>query len=344
MHLLIVFITCFIESFLLFGKKTLEKVQNTKQTMFSVIIPLYNKAPYVVKALRSVMSQTFREFEVIIIDDGSTDQSYEVAQNFILQTTNFKLHTQPNQGVSVARNNGVKIAQYPYICFLDADDWWEPTFLEEMKGLIEEFPDAGIYGTSYYIVKNGTNRIAPIGVDNGFEKGKINYCQVYAKTLCMPLWTGAVCMPKTIFEEEKGFKPQLKLGEDFDLWVRVAIKYPVVLLNKPLAYYNQDVDIQHRGVVDDKIYDPRTHYIFNLNFLAEEERKNNDLKVLLDRLRVYTLFRYRLQIAYLVESKNEIKKIDYKNVSINDRLRYILPVFYYKLNYGFRRFIKRIKS
>lgn len=312
--------------------------------MFSVIIPLYNKAPYVVKALRSVMSQTFREFEVIIIDDGSTDQSYEVAQNFILQTTNFKLHTQPNQGVSTARNNGVKLAQYPYVCFLDADDWWAPTFLDEMKALIEEFPDAGIYGTSYYKVKRGENIPANIGVNDDFKSGYINYFQIYAKTMWMPLTSISVAIPKNVFDNENGFKPTLKLGEDFDLWVRVAIKYPVVLLNKPLAYYNQDVDIQHRGVVDDKIYDPRTHYIFNLNFLAEEERKNNDLKVLLDRLRVYTLFRYRLQIAYLVEYKNEIKKIDYKNVSINDRLRYILPVFYYKLNYGFRRFIKRIKS
>lgn len=342
LHLLIVFITCFIESFLLFGKKTLEKVQNTKQTMFSVIIPLYNKAPYVVKALRSVMSQTFREFEVIIIDDGSTDQSYEVAQNFILQTTNFKLHTQPNQGVSVARNNGVKIAQYPYICFLDADDWWAPTFLDEMKALIDEFPDAGIYGTSYNKVKNGKHIPANIGVEEGFIKGEINYCQVYAKTMWMPLWTGAVCIPKSIFEEEKGFKPTLKLGEDFDLWIRIAMKYPVVLLNKPLAYYNQDVEQTTRGVVNEKIYDPFVHFIFNLEYLSEFENLNADLKYLLDKLRVYTLFRYRMQNAYKNEYKKEIAKVNFSNLGINEKMKYILPTVYYKFNFALRRLLKQI--
>ena len=151
--------------------------------MFSVIIPLYNKAPYVEKAIRSVLNQTFKEFELIVVDDGSTDDSLSVAKNCLLQTINYKLIEQHNQGVSTARNNGVKQAKYPYICFLDADDWWSPTFLEEMKALIDEFPDAGIYGSSYYIVKNGRQRVAPIGVDNDFSKGLIDYFRVYAKTL-----------------------------------------------------------------------------------------------------------------------------------------------------------------
>ena len=148
--------------------------------MFSVIIPLYNKAPYVEKAIRSVAAQTFREFELIVIDDGSTDNSFEIANQLIGEilidsTTNPPLGglrgaTQLNSGVSTARNNGVTLASYPYICFLDADDWWAPTFLEEMKALIEEFPEAGIYGTGYYIVKHSRIRVATIGVDDGFEK------------------------------------------------------------------------------------------------------------------------------------------------------------------------------
>ena len=83
-----------------------------------------------------------------------------------------------------------------------------------MKRLITDFPDAGIYGSGYYIVKNGKERIAPIGVPQGFERGIIDYCEVYAKTLCMPLTSISVVIPKHIFDEEKGFKSQLKLGED----------------------------------------------------------------------------------------------------------------------------------
>lgn len=319
--------------------------------MFSVIIPLYNKAAYIKKALRSVQAQTFREFEVIIIDDGSTDNSLNLVNKFIAEISSssatspplggFRGASQPNQGVSTARNNGVALAKYPYICFLDADDWWAPTFLEEMKSLIENFPDAGIYGTSYYKVKNGKYIPANIGVEEGFSQGYINYCQVYAKTMWMPLTSISVCIPKKVFEEEKGFKPNLKLGEDFDLWIRIALRYPIAFQNKPLVYYNQDVEQQSRGVVHDKIYEPETHFIFNLEYLSDYEDHNVDLKILLDKLRVYTLFRYRMQNAYKSEYIKEIAKVNFANLGIKARMKYILPVSFYKCNFMLRRFLKQ---
>lgn len=302
---------------------------------FSVIIPLYNKAPYVEKAIYSVLTQTYQEFELIVVNDGSTDSSLEKVQEF--KNSQIQIVSQENSGVSIARNNGVKIARGKYITFLDADDWWAPTFLEEMKALIEEFPDAGIYGSSYYIVKNGKERIAPIGVDEAFTQGKINYYSVYAKTLCMPLWTGAVCIPRTVFDEQNGFKPQLKLGEDFDLWVRIAIKYAVVLLNKPLAYYNQDVEQELRGVVFEKIYPPETHFIFNLDYLLEYE--NPDLKKMLDSIRIYTLFRYRLQNKYIEEYRKEMNKVDFNGQPCSTYLQYKLPIGLLKCYYTIRRTI-----
>ena len=109
---------------------------------FSVIIPLYNKGPYLSKALASVIAQTFRDFELIVVDDGSTDDSFKVAQ-FVLKDAEVKhqLIRQVNAGVSTARNNGVMAASGDYICFLDADDWWGPSFLERMDWLILEYPD-----------------------------------------------------------------------------------------------------------------------------------------------------------------------------------------------------------
>ena len=302
--------------------------------MFSVIIPLYNKAPYVAKAIESVLGQTYRDFEVIVIDDGSTDQSLEVAKTF--ENKSITIVSQPNSGVSTARNNGVKIAKYPYICFVDADDWWHPTFLEEMKRLITDFPDAGIYGSGYYIVKNGQERIAPIGVPQGFERGIIDYCEVYAKTLCMPLTSISVVIPKHIFDEEKGFKSQLKFGEDFDLWIRIALKHKVILVNKPLAYYNQDVDINNRGVAVHKIYSPENHYIFNLDYLYDNEKNNHRLKILLDKLRVYILLKYRMQRAFPKEYNAEIKKVDFSVQPLGVRLQYYLPVWFLKQYYGLK--------
>ncbi len=302
--------------------------------MFSVIIPLYNKAPYVAKAIESVLGQTYRDFEVIVIDDGSTDQSLEVAKTF--ENKSITIISQPNSGVSTARNNGVKIAKHPYICFLDADDWWHPTFLEEMKRLITDFPDAGIYGSGYYIVKHGQERIAPIGVPQGFERGIIDYCEVYAKTLCMPLTSISVVIPKHIFDEEEGFKSQLKFGEDFDLWIRIALKHKVILVNKPLAYYNQDVDVNNRGVAVHKTYSPVNHFIFNLDYLYDNEKNNHRLKILLDKLRVYILLKYRMQRAFPKEYNAEIKKVDFSVQPLGVRLQYYLPVWFLKQYYGLK--------
>ena len=302
--------------------------------MFSVIIPLYNKAPYVAKAIESVLGQTYRDFEVIVIDDGSTDQSLEVAKTF--ENKSITIVSQPNSGVSTARNNGVKLAKYPYICFLDADDWWHPTFLEEMKRLITDFPDAGIYGSGYYIVKNGQERIAPIGVPQGFERGIIDYCEVYAKTLCMPLTSISVVIPKHIFDEEKGFKSQLKFGEDFDLWIRITLKHKVILVNKSLAYYNQDVDVNNRGVAVHKTYSPVNHFIFNLDYLYDNEKNNHRLKILLDKLRVYILLKYRMQRAFPKEYNADIKKVDFSVQPLGVRLQYYLPVWFLKQYYGLK--------
>lgn len=273
--------------------------------MFSVIIPLYNKAPYIAKAIESVLGQTYRDFEVIVIDDGSTDQSLEVAKTF--ENKSITIISQPNSGVSTARNNGVKIAKYPYICFLDADDWWHPTFLEEMKQLITDFPDAGIYGSGYYIVKNGKERIAPIGVPQGFERGIIDYCEVYAKTLCMPLTSISVVIPKHIFDEEGGFKSQLKLGEDFDLWIRIVLKHKAILVNKPLAYYNQDVDVNNRAI-GSRFYKPEEHMLFS-NY--GDFMHNEGFRFLFERLALYGLLSYYLNDVNKLEVYQILSEINW---------------------------------
>lgn len=291
---------------------------------FSIIMPLYNKAPYVRKAVESVVAQTCGDWELIVVDDGSTDGSKEVVE----QITDSRIHIihQKNTGVGAARNRGVAASSAPHICFLDADDWWEATFLEEMTGLTAKYPNAGIYGTGYYIVKNGRKRIAPIGVDSDFTEGEINYCSVYAKTLCMPLTSISVCIPRKVFNETEGFPTDIKLGEDFMLWLRIALKHPVILLNKPLSNYNQDVVSASRGT-HNKRYDPESFMTFHFDPFAEEEAQNHHLKVLLDRLRAYTLMNFRKDNLFPDKVNREIGKIDFRNVDPIYR-------FYYKAPFG----------
>lgn len=293
---------------------------------FSVVIPLYNKAAYVGKAIHSVLAQTFTDYELVIVDDGSRDESAWIASDAISGHENCRLIKQENAGVSVARNNGVKASQGDYLCFLDADDWWEPMFLEEMSRLVVALPDAGIYGTNYTIVNETKHktRVAQIGVEQGFEHGYINYCQVYAKTMYMPLWTGAVCIPRRVFEEMIGFPEGIKLGEDFLLWLRIALKYQVAFLNKALSNYNQDVELDNRGVKD-KGFDLESFMTFRFDQFEDDERENPDLKILLDRIRVYSLLRFWSENTFRQRVEEEIRKVDFRNVESIYRFYYTAP-------------------
>lgn len=299
--------------------------------MFSIIIPLYNKAAYIQKAIHSVMSQTYQEFEVIVVDDGSTDKSLKMLQSTIidLQVPEEKIRIieQENQGVSSARNNGVKCAKYEYIAFLDADDWWEATYLEEMKKLIEDYRTAGIYGCGYYKVKNGNLIEGNVGVDSTFISGEIDYFKVYAKTMYMPLCTSATVVRKDVFINLGGFKPKLKAGEDFDLWVRIVRRYPVAILKKPLAFYNQDVELQWRAV-GARFYQPEEHMIFtdygDLN-------SNSDFIRLYEILAVYSLLTYYLAGKNKSEVSSILKGIHWQNHSFKYRLYYrLLPKYMVK--------------
>ena len=311
---------------------------------FSVIIPLYNKAPYVAKAIGSVLSQTYSDYEVVVMDDGSYDDSFAVALEAIKGHSNSRLYRQNNQGVSMARNNAVDLSHGQFLCFLDADDWWEPTFLEEMDKFMSEFPDAGIYGSNYIIINETRRktRVASVGVDEGFEKGYINYCQVYAKTMYMPLWTGAVCIPRSVFAEMHGFPQGIKLGEDFLLWIRIALKYKAAFLNKPLAYYNQDIEGANRGV--GKLYQPQEHMLWNLDFLEEEEKIDFDYKQLVDNLRTFCLMPYLVSKEYCSDAQRELDKVDWNRQPVEVRERYHKPIIWLRTEMWLRGIGSRLKQ
>jgi glycosyltransferase involved in cell wall biosynthesis len=313
--------------------------------MFSVIIPLYNKASHIEKAILSIAAQTFNNFEMIIIDDGSTDESFskakEITQSLSSSIKSWRVLTQKNCGVSTTRNTGVKLAKYDYIAFLDADDWWAPDYLESMKLLVEKYPEAGIFASSYYKVKYGKTIPAGIGVDESFQDGVINYFQVYAKTLWMPIWTGATIINKDVFEKLNGFNPMLKLGEDFDLWARIAANYPVAFLNKPLAYYNQDVDVNERAV-GVRLYKPHEHMLFST--YNQKLISNSDFLFLYERLALYGLLPYYLKGENQEETMKILLSIHWKWHETKYKLYYkILPVNILRIWFGLKLLISKIR-
>ena len=205
---------------------------------FSIIIPLYNKAPYIERAVKSVLSQDYPHFEIIIVNDGSSDGGEKIVTKIVDER--LKLVSQKNAGVSAARNTGAKEAQYEYLAFLDGDDTWEPNFLSEIVKLIGNFPDAGIYGTSNsFIYPNGKKVAEDFSyLFNGKEQGLLeDYFGLFAKIQKSPFSNSNLCIPKKVYQEFGGYKVGVKLTEDSDLWCRIALKYPIAFNTLPLANY-----------------------------------------------------------------------------------------------------------
>ncbi len=307
---------------------------------FSIIIPLYNKAPYVRKALESVLSQANNDWECIVINDGSSDNSLEVVKNFVdeikIYDFSFQILNQPNSGVATARNNGVALSHGKFVCFLDADDWWEPNFLEEMDKLIKEYPDAGIYTSNYIYYKPGKTHVA---LD--LPRGYMNYPEAYLQSTAMPVWTGAACMSHKVFDEMGGFPFGIKLGEDFLLWAKTALHYPVAFSEKPLAYYNNDVPATMRATRN--LHDPQFHMLFNLDPLIEELHRTpytvhrDAWMQLLDKLRVGSLMDYWLSDEYHDAAAAELVKVDWSKQPKSAKTQYEKPIWFLKAK---RRFMQ----
>ncbi len=318
---------------------------------FSVIVPLYNKAPYVARTLQSVLDQTSDDYELIVVDDGSTDGSCEAVEKMTLDNPKmrdlhdsgrFKLIKQVNSGVSTARNNGVKMSCGDYLCFLDADDWWADGFLAAMDKLVVEYPEAAAFGTAYYYYKNGFPRELDFGLQKDFKSGYINYCRQYADSMQMPLWTGAVAVRRVAFLDLKGFPVNLTLGEDFYLWIQLALNYKVVFLNENLSYYFQDVPVEKRAV--GKLHNPQTHMLWNLSFLEGCEYTNSDYKYLIDKLRVTGLFLYYLDKQYHEAAVQELKKVDWSKQPLSIRLQYKTPISVLRILHRMRVMASNVKQ
>ena len=278
---------------------------------FSVIIPLYNKAPYVRKALETVCAQTYRDYEIIVINDGSTDNSAVVADEYLKATDgiDYQIISQQNAGVSAARNAGVALSHGDYLAFLDADDWWEPTYLEKMAQLIEDYPEAGLYASNYVYYKPGKTRVA-LNIPTGY----INYPKAYYESNAMPIWTGAAMIQRKVFEEMGGFPVGIKLGEDFLLWAKTAMHYPVAFCEEPLAYYNNDVPVALRATRN--LHHPNNHMLFRMDSIASSlsplaSNLKSDWQALLDKLRVNGLLEDWMSKEYHDMAAQELAKVDW---------------------------------
>ena len=201
----------------------------------SVIIPLYNKAPYIGRALGSVLRQTFQDFEIIVVDDGSTDGGGAAAKSF--DDDRVRIVTQTKRGVSAARNTGILAARFEFVAFLDADDAWKTDFLQTVMGLHETYPKAAMFATAYLMdfaekLRKPRLKALPARTWHGIIPD-------YFKAVLwdLPVISSAVMIRRSVFDQVGFFKEGKALGEDQDMWCRIALKFPVAYSTRPCAVY-----------------------------------------------------------------------------------------------------------
>jgi len=191
----------------------------------SVIIPTYNRLPKVKDAIESVLGQTYRDFELWVVDDGSTDGTAEALKAF---GKRIRYISQDNRGVSAARNLGMRVSRGKYVAFLDSDDLWEQKKLEIQVGYMEGNPQFPLCFTDEVWIRKGV-RVNP-------KKRHAKYSGwIFEK--CLPLCIispSSALMKRSLFDEIGGFDETLPVCEDYDFWLRVTCRYPVLFIDKKL--------------------------------------------------------------------------------------------------------------
>lgn len=223
---------------------------NENSIYISVVIPLYNKQNAIAATLQSVLAQTYTNYEIIVVDDGSTDESASVAEATLREFSGrpkgyglgFRVLRKENGGVCSARNRGIQEAQYDYIALLDGDDLWDEHYLEEQVRLIQDFPEAKMWGINFAEMCNGEIiRKLPTGLPDGYRGYVANYFQMAGRISDL-YCSSSVVIRKDVFDRVGYFDERIKYAEDNDMWFRIIARYQVVFYDRYMAFYQFDAE------------------------------------------------------------------------------------------------------
>lgn len=288
----------------------------------SVIIPAFNASQFIELAILSVLGQTITNIEIFIIDDGSTDNTAEIADRF---KDSIKCITQVNAGVSVARNNGVTQSTGEYLAFLDADDIWEPTKLEKQLAVFESDPEIGLVHCGMRDFDSETGETLALQTE-----GKSGWVADDLLLWDEPVINGPGCtimVKREVFEAVNGFDTNIKVGEDWDFCYRVARKYKVGFAPDPLVNYRIHSGGAHRNVENMEK---------GMGRFYEKAFDTDDPNIHALKTRAMSNYHRTLSGSYLYTGeyfrsvKHAIKSIVYRPSSIGYFLKFPLRRFGYK--------------
>lgn len=284
---------------------------------FSVVIPLYNKQNYIQKTIKTVLDQSFKNFEIIVINDGSKDDSAKIVKS--IQDDRIRLIHQKNAGVSVARNRGIEEAQAEYIAFIDADDLWLSDFLQTIYEMIQKFPKAGLYATAYKKRKENGEEIG-INIQALPSKEYEGYLPNYFESIVKGdnlVWSSATCIPKKIFEENDIWFPVgEKYGEDQYVWARIAMKFAIAYSTKICSIYKIEAENNTIGAI---LEEKEAHKSFIMMIDFRDSIKDEKL-----------LFYFDKYIEKL------LKGFVYRNILRGDKIYAFKQMFEYRLSFKYK--------
>lgn len=291
--------------------------------MISVIIPLYNKEKSIVATLQSIMAQTYTDYEVIIVDDGSTDRSADIVREYVstLQIDDFKfqIFTQDNAGVSASRNRGIMEANGEYVAFLDADDLWAKDYLETMVALIRDYPGAGLYSVRYKVI-NDTQLPNVMQVKTDSHENVRGYVSNPWNNK-LRLFIGSVCVCKERLLKTGLFDERITHGEDYDLCWRLILDGGLVQDSRCCAFYRMDSEnrAMHRYPAIDK------QISYYVDKYSKSRANNANFRRFYDEQMVYRLYPYLLDKQYRKEARKIAKKFDYSQLKWSMHFRMLFP-------------------
>jgi len=293
---------------------------------FSVVISVYNKADYIAATLDSVLKQTIQDFEIVILNDGSTDASEKEITSF-LSDTRIRYFHEENRGAAAGRNFVIQKAKNDYIALLDADDIWFPTYLEEQSRLIKKYPNQKIFATNSEIFKNG--RVINRQYSFKLESKDSVFDYFEASYLDSILHSSTTVVEKEVFNTIGFYNTTIKSGQDTDIYIRMGLEYKIV--------FSPNICVQYK-VIKNSLFRTSKSINDKPNFKEYEvfEFTNPFLKKFLD------LNRFSLCILAKMEGNKSsflevFKKINLKN--LNRKQRLLL-----KLNKRFLVFLLYIKE
>ena len=294
---------------------------------FSIVIPLYNKALSIQNTLNSVLSQIYTNYEIIVVDDGSVDESAKRVLE--IEDPRIKLIQKENGGVSSARNEGILAAQGEYIAFLDGDDLWHPTYLETLHQLIHDYPNRSIYGIGCAKIHNEEIPLLYNEASNCYHGiADWDYSKMF--------FTGSsTCAPREKLIAIGLFDTHMKYGEDMDMWFRLLLNGGGACDGRPLAYYRQDAE--NRAM--NKLIPLEVHIPYFIDEYEEYRKSNDRFRRFFDQEMVYRLYPYLFNGKYKSQVKEIAKKIDYSQLKFSMQFRMKHP-YLYKLYMQIRKFIQ----